>query len=74
MKNEGKSIDSGLINERQAAKYLGMSRSYLAIARMTGAGRRRKSGPPFYKISRAVRYSIRDLDAWLAKHRVAPSE
>ncbi|MBB3020842.1 excisionase family DNA binding protein [Microvirga lupini] len=43
----------------QAAKYLGMSASYLAKARMDG------TGPRFMKIGRSVRYRATDLDDFL---------
>ncbi len=49
----------------QAAAYLGMSRQYLEIARHTGGG------PPYIKLSRAVRYKRTDLDEWMAQHRDA---
>ena len=48
----------------QAAEYVGMSKSFLAQARMRG-------DPPVYvKIGRSVRYNSLDLDAWLLDHRV----
>lgn len=43
-----------------AARYLGVSESFLNKTRMTDAG------PPFVKVGpRAVAYRIADLDAWL---------
>lgn len=30
-----------------------------------------ETGPPYYKQGRRVRYSLADLDAWLAAHRKA---
>lgn len=52
-------------NERlradEAARYLGLSESYLATLRSRGGG------PAYHKLSRAVRYSRADLDAWLAE-------
>ncbi len=53
------------LNEFQAAKYIGMSRSYLAQARMDGHRNNRTPAPPFIKIGRSVRYLREDLDAWL---------
>ena len=53
------------LNERDAATYIGMSRSYLAQSRMDGHREHRTSAPPFIKIGRAVRYLRDDLDEWL---------
>ena len=52
------------LKEPEAAEYLNMSRPWLRLGRM------RRNGPPYLKIGRSVRYDIRDLDAWLEKHRV----
>ncbi|MBT7942619.1 MAG: helix-turn-helix domain-containing protein [Alphaproteobacteria bacterium] len=49
----------------QAAEYLGMSRQFLEIARHRGDG----SGPPFIKLTRAVRYKKSELDDWMAARR-----
>lgn len=57
--------------ELEAAEYIGMSRSYLAQARMNGNGENRTNAPPFIKIGRSVRYLVEDLDKWLDKfHRL----
>ena len=55
------------ISEAEAAQYIGMSRPYLRLSRCYGTRGRGKPGPPFIRIGRAIRYDIRDLDAWLAK-------
>ncbi len=55
------------LNERQAASYIGMSRSFLAQSRMDGPRESRTPAPPFIKIGRSVRYLREDLDAWLDK-------
>lgn len=52
-------------SEIQAAKYIGMSRSFLAQSRMDGKRDNRTPAPPFIKIGRSVRYIKDDLDAWL---------
>lgn len=52
------------INEADTAKYTGMSRPWLRLQRMRG------KGPAFIRIGRAIRYDIRDLDAWLQAHKV----
>jgi predicted DNA-binding transcriptional regulator AlpA len=50
---------TNLIDEKQAAQYLCLSRSFLRAARVKG------TGPQFLKLGRAVRYKIEDLDNWL---------
>lgn len=48
----------------EAARYLGLSESYLAKLRWRGGG------PTYHKLSaKAVRYSRSDLDAWLDEKR-----
>ena len=53
------------LTEIQAAKYIGMSRSFLAQSRMDGNRDKRTPAPPFIKIGRSVRYLREDLDNWL---------
>ncbi len=52
------------LTESETAMYLAMSKPWLRLQRMRG------HGPNFLKIGRSVRYDVRDLDAWLQKHRV----
>lgn len=59
------SITPRAMSELDAAKYIGMSRSFLAQARMDGKRDNRTPAPPFIKIGRAVRYLREDLDNWL---------
>lgn len=54
-----------VLTEIEAAKYIGMSRSFLAQSRMEGNREKRTPAPPFIKIGRSVRYLIDDLDQWL---------
>jgi predicted DNA-binding transcriptional regulator AlpA len=55
---------SGLLNVRQAALRLGLSKSTLDKMRPTG------KGPKFVKTTdRAVRYDPADLDQWIAARR-----
>lgn len=63
-------VPTRLLSESQACRYLNVSRSFLAKARMTGALPNRTPGPPFLKIGRAVRYDVSDLDQWIAAWRV----
>ena len=58
-----------LMTEKQAAPYIGMSRSFLRQSRMNGRRQNRTPGPPFLKIGRKVLYLAEDLDTWLLEHR-----
>jgi excisionase family DNA binding protein len=52
------------MNTIEAARYLGVSKQFLEIARHRGGG------PKFLKISsRMVRYKKSDLDEWMCSHR-----
>ena len=53
------------LRELDAARYVGLSGAYLRQAR------REERGPAYYRIGRAVRYLIADLDAWRAQYRVS---
>lgn len=53
------------LTEHEAAKYIGMSRSFQAQSRMDGRRDNRTPAPPFIKIGRSVRYLREDLDQWL---------
>lgn len=55
------------MDESGAAAYTGHS------PRTYQQWRYRGEGPPYIKCGKAVRYSLRDLDAWLLEHRVDPS-
>jgi len=52
-------------SEKEAAEYIGMSRSFLAQSRMDGPRENRTPAPKFIKIGRSVRYLREDLDGWL---------
>ena len=58
------------LNEADASRYIGYSRSFLRKDRCEGHRRNRTPGPAYIKIGRAVRYLLSDLDAWLLAHRV----
>lgn len=63
-----------LITEADAARYIGMSRSFLRMGRCYGTLRGHTPGPPYHKIGRrAIRYHIEDLDRWLDQHRHDPA-
>jgi predicted DNA-binding transcriptional regulator AlpA len=53
----------------EAARYIGMSVSFLKQSRMNGDRENRAPGPPYVKIGRSVRYLREDLDAWLEQYR-----
>ena len=64
-----KSLDSCVLTEADAARYIAMSRSFLRQARMDGIRDKRTPGPQFLKIGRSVRYLRKDLDRWLEQFR-----
>jgi predicted DNA-binding transcriptional regulator AlpA len=64
MNDRENSIPQQRLTEPETSKYTAMSRSWLRLKRMKGGG------PAYIRIGRAIRYDIRDLDAWLSAHRV----
>ncbi len=58
------------LSETEAARYVGMSQSYLRKARMEGNRDRHTPAPPFLRIGRKILYLRGDLDQWLRHHRV----
>ena len=66
MKNTSEPI---LLTELETSKYIRMSCSFLRKARMNGMRKGHTPGPPFIRIGRAIRFDVRDLDAWLEEHR-----
>ena len=56
-----------ILTEREAAKYIGMSRSFLRHARIDGNRKGRTPAPKFIKIGRAVRYPRDELEKFLAQ-------
>ncbi len=59
-----------LVDERAAAAHLGVSVACLRADRCRGHVGGRTPGPPWYRVGRAVRYDIADLEQWLATRRV----
>ncbi len=49
------------LNNREAAEYLCISESFLNKTRHFG------TGPRFYRVGRAIRYAVEDLDDWMAE-------
>lgn len=70
MDNKSRVGQFQVLTEVEAAKYIGMSRSFLRQDRMNGFRERRTKGPVFIRIGRQIRYHLTDLDAWLDEHRV----
>ncbi|MBR0695868.1 AlpA family transcriptional regulator [Bradyrhizobium lablabi] len=56
------------IRVREAAEYLGVSKSFLDKARCYGT-----NGPSFMRFGRAVVYSTDELDRWAKGCTVAPA-
>ena len=52
------------VDQREAARRLGLSTHCLELWRSI------KKGPPFCRFGRAVRYDLRDLDAWALAQKV----
>ena len=61
---------SQLVDEREAARRLAVSVAFLRADRYRGHVGNRTPGPPFYRVGKAIRYDVGDLDRWLAERRV----
>ena len=60
-----------LMTEEDAARYLGVSRSFLNASRCYGNRKGQTPAPPYVRVGqRGIRYDVRDLDAWIDEHRV----
>ena len=59
-----------MLNEKEAASYIGMSVSYLRHARYDGVYGDKQPGPLYVKMGRAVRYRSDDLDEWIEQRVV----
>ncbi len=59
-----------LLTEEEAARFLSVSRSYLAQIRCNLGVHGHSPAPPFVKFGHAVRYDIQDLTSWIERHRV----
>lgn len=69
-------VSRRLLTERETAKYLAVSPSYLRNARCYGDREGGRPGPPYIKMGdtpkAGIRYSLRDLVAWLEERKQAP--
>jgi len=63
-------LSPAVLDEKDAATYIGMSPAFLRRARMVGRTKSGSTGPAFVRVpgGRAVRYRVADLDAWLASN------
>ena len=59
-----------VLTEKEAAKYIRMSRSFLRQDRMNGYRTGRTRGPVYMKLGRSIRYRRQDLDEWLTNNSV----
>ena len=58
------------LNEKEAAVYIGRSRSFLRKCRMEGFVGKHQRGPKYTRDSeRTIRYPIDELDKWLASRK-----
>jgi hypothetical protein len=60
-------ISIGPLDEKQAAKFLGLKSS-----RLLQAWRSRRTGPAWVRVGRQIRYQPQDLTAYLNANRVDP--
>lgn len=65
MQTTSNTPDKRILTEQEISYYIGMSRSFLRQARMSGNRLNHTPAPPFIKIGRSVRYLREDLDDWL---------
>lgn len=70
MNKKNRFDESLLIDEINAAKYIGMSRSFLRQDRMNGYRKNRTKGPAFIRVGRNIRYHLHDLIAWVDENRI----
>lgn len=61
-------MNKDILTEKEAAIYIGMSRSFLRQDRMNGYRVNRTPGPSFLKLGHSIRYRKQDLNEWLDKH------
>ena len=62
-------METHLLTEPEAARYLAVSRIFLRKRRIEGRREKHTRGPPCVKCGCAVQYAIDDLDTWISEHR-----
>ncbi len=58
-----------LMDDQEAARYIGMSAAYLRKARCEGNIGDRTPSPAYIKIGGAIRYDKADLDRWIDEQK-----
>lgn len=58
-----------LLNEEDTAKYIGVSRSYLAKDRMNGLRKGKTHGPNPIRLGNKVMYDVEDLNKWIEDNK-----
>ena len=59
------------LNEKDAAKYIGRSVSFLRDCRYGGKNKGKRRGPKYTRVSqRCIRYPVQELDKWLESCRL----
>ena len=58
-----------LLTEKEACRYLAVSRPFLAKGRAEGPRAGHAPTPAFVKAGRMIRYEVDALDKWIAQHR-----
>jgi hypothetical protein len=61
---------SRMLSEQEAARYLGIAPQTLRQQRSEGARSNRLPLVPFVRMGRTIRYDVKDLDDFIAAHRV----
>jgi len=67
-------MDKRSFTEKEAALYIGMSRSFLRQDRMNGFRKGRTPGPNYIRFDRSIRYLKEELDAWLNNCKVVRTQ
>ena len=65
-------IVPALLTEREACRYLGVSRAWLANARCNGVRKGHAVPPQHVRCGKMIRFRRVDLDAWIEAHLVRP--
>ena len=58
-----------LLTETDAAKYMGVSRSFLSQDRMNGFRKTRTKGPNPLRFGKKVMYDLEDLNEWIENNK-----
>ena len=64
------SVEPYVLSEKEAARFIGMSRSFLQKDRMNGKLENRTPGPKWIKLGRRVAYPVQYLKEWVHANEV----